>query len=710
MLMTSSPAITALPFDASPKEMSVFKKYRPISHYGIIGNGKTAALVSLDGSIDWFCAPRFDSPAIFGALLDAQKGGTFAIKPREKAVTSQHYEKDTSILITEFSTEKGRAEILDFMHYTDRSNQTDQVFLSSIEIHRRVRCLDGKIDFEVLFFPRFDYGKEATLSRTKGSSLLVARPTRKQPSDSSLPKGGGSLVLATTLPFEIAEESQHAYSAFQLQKDEETWLVASYSEGQHPQEEVRRRLEDYNCDEKLAEVRKFWRKWVADCRYDGLYRDEVIRSAITLKLLSYSPNGAIVAAATTSLPEEIGGVRNWDYRYSWLRDSTFSLWAFHNLKHRKETKRYLHWIGELIGQKEGRIKETPSPLLSNPSPFSGVSAGLSAAQGLTTPGQQQQQQQQQQEEEKDTTCPIQVMYGLGGERDLSEKTLDYLEGYKGSRPVRIGNAAYNQMQLDVFGILIDAAYFAHKHGRGLTKQEYDTIVKPLAKQVELRWATPDSGIWEIRGEPRQFVYSKMWCFVAMDRAAKIAMNLGLDEDAKRWKDIGVRIRKDILQNGWDEEQGTFVQAYGSKALDAANLLMPHVRFLDWEDERVIKTVEEIRERLTVDGLVHRYLNPDGLPGAEGAFLICSFWLVDCLVNMGKVKEGKEIFERLLTFGNHLCLFSEECDPHTREALGNFPQAFTHMGLIVSASMISAKFDILKKRGTGHAGPVEGVPP
>ncbi len=585
----------------------------------------------MDGSIDWCCMPRFDSPSVFAAMLDSKKGGTFSIRPTGRYVSEQFYEKDTAILLTRMKSHLGTLEILDFMpHLGDLSQDAnmsmdqDQQNKGSIEtinseICRRVRSLGGPLEISIIFSPRLNYAKkDTTLLHEKGTNDIISITNDSK---------NGRLLLATDVPFRVREKI--ATARISISPKQELWFVASFNpknNGKKSQNEA-----------KLEKTRQFWHDWRSKIKYNGLYKKEVIRSAITLKLLTYSPTGAMIASPTTSLPEVIGGVRNWDYRYSWLRDSAFSLWAFHALGLKAESMKYIKWVRSIIEGKEPK-----------------------------------------------------TLYGVEGEIE-HESQLDHLEGYNRSKPVRIGNGASNQFQLDVYGITLDALYFANKHGTRISKEDYDKIARPLAELVERNWQRTDRGIWELRDEPRHFLYSKVWCYAAMDRASRIARNLKLQIDVNRWSKVGRKIKLDILKNGWDEKRGTFLQAYDSVAVDASNLLIPHVKFLDWKDERVVSTVEYTMNKLTANGFVYRYLVPDGLPGKEGAFTICTLWLVDCLVKMGRIKEGKELFEKVLHSGNHLSLFSEQIDPHDNQLLGNFPQSFTHMGIIISALTINSAF-------------------
>src|SRR5487761_740192 len=559
----------------------VLHEYKQIADYGLIGDQKTCALVGIDGSIDWFCIPRFDSPSIFAAILDKRKGGSFKILPKSKEFeTRQFYEGLTNILITEFKNEEGHLQILDFMPCF----KVSRIVVSTGEILRRITSPDP------------------------GTQL--------------------GLSLITSLKFNEIKKGK-LFASKRLAEGETTDLVLRYGEaGLHIGE-------DPLIEMKLADTRAYWKRWSSMCKYKGKWQDFVLRSALALKLLVYSPTGAIVAAPTPSLPEEIQGVRNWDYRYSWVRDSSFVLWAFHSIGHDESEDSYLDWL---------------------------MSTFYLTAQNM------------------------QVMVGIGGERNLTEKTIDNLEGYKGSKPVRIGNGAWDQFQLDLYGILVDALYFSHIHKQRVTKKVYEHLIKPVVKIVEDVWDKPDSGIWEVRGGKRQFVYSKVWCWVAIDRAVKMAGALNMKDDVQKWSKFRDRIRETIYARGLNNSIKSFVQSYDSTDLDSANLLMPQVKFINGKDPKMISTIKQIKKSLMSEGkFLYRYKTKDGLPGDEGAFLICSFWLVSCLTMAGKLDEADKLLDSLLKCSNHVGLFSEEIDPKDGSMLGNCPQAFTHMGFITAAA-------------------------
>ncbi|MEM3655324.1 MAG: glycoside hydrolase family 15 protein [Thermoprotei archaeon] len=597
----------------------IWTKGRPkhISDYGLIGDLRTCALVGLDGSIDWLCVPRFDSPSVFGAILDVERGGFFRICPHNSTFkVHQEYDGPTSILVTDFESQQGGFSVTDFMPCFKVSG----VLVSCGEVHRRISWKWGSPSVEVSVAPKMNYGLHVPSVRRVGSNGYLFYSERHRSQD---------LALLTSLEFENVEGG--VSTVLELGEGKFLDLVLRYGgvELHHSAEA--------DTETKLAETRRFWIRWSSQIRYNGPWKHEVLRSALTLKMLVYAPTGAMIAAPTTSLPEEIGGVRNWDYRYSWLRDSCFALWALHAVGYDKEANDFLKWV-------------------INTYYFSGGE--------------------------------LQVLLGVTGERNLHEKILNNLRGYMNSKPVRVGNGAWNQLQLDLFGVVLDAFYYSHKHGKGINRKLYLSVIRPLMERVEALWDKPDCGIWEVRGEKLHFVYSKVWCWVAADRAHKIAKKLGLRE-AERWAQLRAKIKSKVLKEGFDPTRSTFVRAFHTKDVDSANLLMPLVGFIDPKDERFISTMRETVNSLKCgDGLLYRYIAEDGLPGREGAFLLCSFWYATCLAKVGEKQRATELVNKLLHYSNHLGLFSEEVDPKTGELLGNFPQAFTHMGFVMAAKAIS----------------------
>jgi len=585
-----------------------------IEDYALIGDCKTAALVGRDGSIDWLCWPRFDSPACFAALLGTSDNGRWLICPGGTPISVRRtYRPGTLVLETEFENATGRAAIIDFMRNGN--------------LVRIVEGRSGRVDFRTEFVVRFNYGATVpwVSRRDDGALDAIAGPER--------------VVLRTPAPLYGMELK--TIGEFAIEAGESIPFVLSYGPSF---ETVPSAIDAFDALERTQES---WRKWTDRCPSVGPWTEAVKRSLITLKALTFAPTGGIVAAPTTSLPERIGGVRNWDYRYCWLRDATFTLLAFMHLGYYEEAHAWRDWLIRAI-------------------------AG--------SPSQ------------------VQIMYGVGGERWLPELIIDWLPGYEKSSPVRIGNAAYRQLQLDVFGEIADAMYQAFKGG-----------MKPSARARELRpvvldylttaWRQPDEGIWEVRDGPRHFVHSKVMAWIAFDRAANDAESFG--EAAVQWRMIADEIHAEVCERGFDHDLGSFVQAYGSKQLDASLLLIPLVGFLPADDPRVQGTLRAVEERLLINGeFVMRYETEhagDGLPPGEGAFLACSFWLIDNYILQRRYTEARKLFERLLARCNDVGLLAEEFDPLTGRMLGNFPQAFSHVGLINSALSLSREMGPVEER-------------
>jgi GH15 family glucan-1,4-alpha-glucosidase len=592
--------------------------YKPIAAHGVIGDMRTAAIVGMDGSIDWCCFPRFDSPSVFGAMLDDARGGRFRIAPLEPYTAEQRYLPLTNILVTTFHSHRGTgaAEVLDFMPVPG-----DQPLDGYQEIHRRIRGGRGEIELELLVQPRFDYARGETRLVRRGAGLYATN-------------GREELVVAgpSTLEWAVDEAAAAARARVSLRPNEVIWLVLRYDA-----DEVLD-IDGYRSAELLGDAARYWNGWAGKLTYDGIFRRAVERSALALKLLFYEPTGAVVAAPTTSLPEEIGGSRNWDYRFCWLRDAAFTLSALHTIGLNDEAGRFMQFL-EFV-----------------------------ARSGEDT---------------------LQIMYGLAGETELTETTLPHLEGYRGSRPVRIGNGAHRQLQLDIYGELLEAAYLWHQ--QNLIGGEFWQMLVKRVDWVAHNWHRPDSGIWEVRAEPRHYVHSKLMCWVALDRAIRMAEQLGDAPNLDRWRRARATLREEILERGWSAHKNSFVQYYGGDALDASNLLIPIVGFLPGEDARVKSTIRATLVELTRDGMLYRYTNEDGLGGQEGVFSICTFWLADALILSGDVKGGERVFRRMLRFANHLGLYSEELDPRTGDFLGNFPQAFTHIALINTAQILERAY-------------------
>ena len=598
-----------------PWRLSEYVDYKPISAHGIIGDLHTAALVSIDGSIDWCCLPNFDSPSVFGALLDKSKGGTFQIAPGVPHTTEQRYSPATNVLITTFSLDSGGiVELLDFMPIDTGASRARYP-----EIHRRVRCTRGEGEIVVNFCPRFDYGASSAQFTPRRHGVLAG--------------DGDDEVLALAGPRDLwwRLDGGSAIVALKLEEGQDAWFVIRYDD-----DEVRP-VESYASDTKLKDTIAYWDAWTRRITYTGRYRATVERSALTLKLMCYDPTGAIIAAPTTSLPEEIEGSRNWDYRFTWLRDSAFVLYALHNIGHFEEADRFMQFVKRIA--------------------------------------------------RRATDAHLQIMYGIDGRRHIPERTLDHLEGYRRSAPVRIGNGAYDQIQLDVYGEVLDTAYLWSRHHE-ITEGVWITLER-LVSWVAANWHLPDCGIWEVRSGAQHFVYSKVMCWVALDRGICLAREFKLDAPLDRWVAERDAVHADVMEKGWSEEKQSFVQFYGTEDLDASSLVIPMVRFLPRDHPRVRGTVMATLRELTSEDqeLVYRYRNDDGLPGGEGVFSICTFWLAQALAMCGEVERGERIFQRMLRHANHVGLYSEELNPKTGEFLGNFPQAFTHIALINCAHVL-----------------------
>ncbi len=600
--------------------------YLPIADYGAIGNLRTVALVGRNGSIDWYPLPELDSPTVFAAILDRRRGGRFRIAPLGVMSGEQRYLDGTNVLETTFQTPDGTLTVTDFMPLSGDIEGRGASHAPA-EIHRLLTVHGGPVDVELEWAPRPDY------ARARAVVERVAGGFRAAMADAD---GGELLLTGVGGDGEVREDETGptVHVRLHLSDGERRAIVLRAGSGAAPVE----------LQETLEAVRQTvtaWRGWVhrdsasADRSWAGEWADLIVRSELVLKLLVFAESGAIAAAATSSLPESIGGVRNWDYRFTWIRDASLTAQALVALGHGREAHDFLNWAE--------RVSES----------------GQRAGHGLR------------------------VMYGLRGETDLTEEALKHLEGYRGSRPVRVGNGAAEQRQLDIYGELLDGAYELARSG-GELPAHLRGFLRRLADDACAVLDQPDSGIWEIRGPERHFVYSKLMVWVALDRAIQLAHDFGLEEDVERWRVSRARAREMVLERGFDREVGAFVQAFDSTELDASNLLIPLHELLPFEDRRVQATVDRTLERLTDEGLVYRYRMDDGLPGEEGAFVLCSFWLIDALALSGRVAEARDLFDRLASRANHLGLYPEQIDPRTGAFLGNFPQAFSHIGLINSA--------------------------
>jgi GH15 family glucan-1,4-alpha-glucosidase len=589
---------------------STFADVRRIEDYALLGDLQTAALIDRSGSIDWCCFPRFDSGACFAALLGGRENGRWSLAPAtEIRRHERRYRHDTLVLESVFETAEGRIRAIDFM--PPRGVAPDIV--------RIVEGLDGSVPMRSELVIRFDYGRIVPwVRRVDGARLAVAGPD----------------ALCFRTPVEVRGEDMSTVSEFTLAQGQRVPFVLTWFPSQEQQPD------EVDAEEALADTEAFWLGWANACAHQGDYHEEIHQSLLVLKALTYAPTGGTVAAATTSLPEWIGGVRNWDYRFCWLRDASMTLLAMLNAGYRDEAQAWQEWL-------------------------------LRAVAG--------------------DPADVQILYGIAGERRLDERELEWLPGFDGSRPVRVGNAASTQLQLDVYGELLDAAYHTITHG--IEPSEFGwALMRKLLAWLEDGWREKDSGIWEVRGPARHFTHSKVMSWVAFDRAVRLCDEHGHDGPVERWRALRDEIHAQVLANAWSERKQAFAQSYGADELDAAVLLMPLVGFLPATDPRVVSTVDAIRRELTVDGLVLRYRpeesGVDGLPAGEGVFLACTFWLVMVLELQGLHDEARELFERLLDIRNDVGLLAEEYDPIAGRQLGNFPQAFTHLSLVSAALVLS----------------------
>jgi GH15 family glucan-1,4-alpha-glucosidase len=582
-----------------------------LEDYGFIGDTQTAALVGIDGSIDWMCLPRFDSGAAFAALLGDEQNGCWRIAPAEPPTTARHsYRPDTLILETEFETDRGTVRITDCMPPAQ----------SNPSVVRIVEGIHGTVDMEMKLVVRFDYGITVPWVRRDKTELVIVA-------------GPNALVLRSDV--QTRGKDLSTVAEFTVAKGERRSFVLSwYPSNQKLPETIDPRR-------AVADTHTFWEAWVSRCTYRGEWRDLVVRSLITLKALTYSPTGGIVAAATTSLPEQLGGERNWDYRACWLRDATLALHVLLQSGFAEEASAWIEWLLRAIAGDPDQMR---------------------------------------------------VEYGPCGERSFFEFELKHLPGYEKSRPVRVGNAAANQFQLDVYGEVLDAMHLARKNGIEAGVSSWP-LQRHLVEFVAKKWREPDSGLWEVRGPRRQFTHSKVMAWVAIDRAVKAVEQFGLEGELKSWKNLRQLIHEDVCANGYNPRRKAFTQYYGSNNLDASVLVIPLVGFLPASDERMRSTIELIQKELVMDGFVLRY-RPDysaevnGLPPGEGSFSLCSFWLVDCLYLLGQSQKARHLFMHLTSVSGELGLFSEEYDPKKRRQLGNFPQTIAHVGLINCALSLS----------------------
>jgi GH15 family glucan-1,4-alpha-glucosidase len=598
--------------------------YPLISQHGLIGDLQTAALVATDGSIDWFCCPRFDSPSVFAALLDQQRGGRFRIAPADGVVaTYQMYFPDSAALITRFMTDSGVAEVTDFMPPITSPTATDRH-----QLVRMLRCVRGQVTMQIDIEPRFDYGRKPhKLSLTDSGGVFKSEDMEltfhavREPDDRRLYEliGGGA-------------NPDDVHLRLTLDAGQVRGLVMESAAHGSPRE-----IRPGEIQKVFDDTVRFWRGWLEGSTYTGRWREAVNRSAVTLKLMTYLPSGGLVAAPTAALPEQVGGERNWDYRYTWVRDASFSVYALLGLGFTEEAGAFLRWLGDRVREQAG------------------------------------------------TETPLNIMYRVDGSSDLVEETIEEWEGYRGSRPVRIGNGAATQLQLDIFGEALDSIYFADQRGL-LAGHAGWTAISGLLNWLADNWDQPDEGIWETRGGRQDFTFGRLMCWVAFDRAIRLASSHGRPAPIGRWTAERDRIYDQIMTRGWDPTRKAFVQQYGSDVLDSSLLRMATVGFVTPMDPMWLSTLDAMERELVTDSLVYRYdpgASPDGLAGSEGTFSLCSFAYVDALARAGRLDQARLAFEKMLTYANHLGLYSEEISD-TGEQLGNFPQAFTHLALIDSA--------------------------
>lgn len=584
-------------------------QYLPIENYGIIGNLHTVALVSLNASIDFMCFPRFDSPSVFCRLLDAEKGGYFSIDPQiQEPIAKQLYLPDTNVLVTRFLSDEGIVEVIDYMPIIDDEYHSVVV--------RKIATIRGKISYKVKCAPRFNYASSAHSVTRQDAGLLFEGTETNQP----------PILLKSTAAMTVVDGD--AESSFTLHEGEsEIFILQAQHEGLEPSD-----LQAYFNFSYFKTI-DFWQSWISQINYRGHWQEMVRRSALTLKLLICKSTGSMVAAPTFSLPESIGHERNWDYRYTWIRDAAFSMHAFLQLGFLEEAEHFLQWV-----------------------------------------------------KAQSTRQELQLMFSVDGNTDLKEQTLDYLSGYKNSKPVRIGNDAHRQVQMDIYGELLETIYIFVLHGGDITYEYWKIIISYIDLVIE-NHQQPDHSIWEVRGKKRSFLFSKMMCWVALDRAIKIGDHFSFPYDFIRWKEIRNQLYHEMMENFWSDERQSFVQYDGGSSVDASVLLMPILNVLSPHSDKWKRTMAAIDADLRSDVLVYRYIEEgneiDGLKGVEGTFTICSFWHIECLALQGETQQAKEHFEKMMGYANHLGLYAEQIGMKG-EHLGNFPQAFTHLALISAA--------------------------
>ena len=598
-------------------------QYAPIEDHGIIGDLHSVALITQHGEIDWYCCPRFDSPSVFGAILDSEKGGSFQICPVDDDIrTKQLYLPDTNVLITRFLSDQGVGEVIDFMPVGSAEEDRHRIV-------RVVQCVRGHMHFRLNCTPRFNYGRtEHELHIDSHGAVFET----------------DELKLALDSPIDLTEDQGGVEAYFTLEPgDRRTFVLERIPDQGHSA----RPFPEEVCQHLFTDTVDYWRRWLNQCTYRGRWRETVRRSALVLKLLCYRPTGAIVAAPTTSLPEGIGGERNWDYRYTWIRDASFTLYAFLKLGFTEEARDFMAFL---------------------------------KARAL--------------EQHSSNAGPLQIMYGIDGRHELEEFELDDLEGYRQSTPVRVGNGAAGQLQLDIYGELINSIYLYDKRGEPIDYELWKVVVE-LLDWLMVNWDSKDEGIWEVRGGQQHFTYSRLMSWIAFDRALRIAQTRGFPCPRIAWRETRDAIFEQIMTRGYSKDRQAFVQVLDGDVLDASTLMMVMGHFVAPNDPMMVSTLDAIRDELVTDSLVYRY-NPalaadDGLSGEEGTFSICSFWWVEALARAGNLEEARLAFEKMHTYANHLGLYSEEIGP-SGESLGNFPQAFTHLSLVSAALYLDRALD------------------
>ena len=584
-------------------------KHSDSLNFGIIGNCKSTALINEDSSIDWCCLPQFDSPSVFGKILDAEIGGSFKISTDDSYEITQEYLDKTCILKTKFDNGEDAFELCDFM---PRYQKENGVYYAPPEITRVFKLIKGSPKFKVIYDPRLEYSQGETSTYIKDEFIISIVDDQKY----------DTLYLYTDL------DKKSVLEAAEITLEKDYFISISYNEKINPSN-----LEHVNFE--LEKTKVYWLNWCFKTPSYNTYNTEILRSAMTLKLLTFEKTGAVLAAATTSLPETIGEVRNWDYRFCWIRDASMVIKVITKLGHVKIVKKFIDFIVDLIPDKDEKL---------------------------------------------------QIMYGISGEKMLTEETLEHLSGYHGSKPVRVGNAAFIQKQNDIYGILMDAIqYQIEKYTYEDDKhEELWSIVKSIVWVVEHNWKLADKGIWEFRQEDQHFTFSKLLCWVAVDRAIKISELIQQGKSAKKWESLRAEIYSDIIENAWSEEKQAFTQSYGTEHLDASVLLMEPYGFIDAKDPRYVKTVKAIEKELSHEGLLFRYKNNDDFGTPSSSFTVCTFWFINSLYKIGEEEKSKALFDQLLSYSNHLGLFSEDIDFKSKRLLGNFPQAYSHLALIDTA--------------------------